>query len=243
MKDHSNLINVSKAAKILGVSLDTLRRWDKSGKLIAERTQGGQRRYSPEALRAVLPDDLFSLAEQWASVSIPDPLLPSLYCQNRAQFETRLHDMEVILSQEKDLEQTASLITSTTGEIGNNSFDHNLGNWKDIPGIFFGFDLPKKRIMLADRGQGILKTLRRVRPDLMNDEDALRVAFTEVVTGRAPEKRGNGLKFVRRIVGMNVIRLTFQTGSAKFILEKGASEISTHSTKNIVFGCLAQLEF
>lgn len=239
----SKLMSVSKAAKMLGVSLDTLRRWDKSGKLVALRTTGGQRRYSVESLQAILPDDLYLYAEQWASALVPEPLTPTFYCQNRSQFETRLHDTETILLQQSGLEQTASLITSTTGEIGNNSFDHNLGNWKDVPGIFFGVDLSKRQIVLADRGQGILKTLKRVRPDLMNDEDALRVAFTEVVTGRAPEKRGNGLKFVRRIVGMNVIRLTFQTGSAKFILEKGASEITIHKSGNTLSGCLAQLEF
>ncbi len=243
MSDNSKLIGVSKAAKILGVSLDTLRRWDKSGKLVAMKTKGGQRRYSLEMLQAIMPHDLFSIAMKWASASIPDPLIPSVYCQTRAQFETRLHAMEIILSQQNGLEQTASLISSTTGEIGNNSFDHNLGNWIDVPGIFFGFDVTNRKIALADRGQGILKTLKRVRPDLTNDEEALRVAFTEVVTGRAPEKRGNGLKFVRRIVGMNVLRLTFQTGSAKFVLEKGTSEITIHKTTKTIRGCLAQLEF
>ncbi len=83
-----------------------------------------------------------------------------------------------------------SLLVSVAGEIGNNSFDHNLGLWPDTPGVFFGYDLNKKQIVLADRGVGVLKTLKRVRPGLARDADALEVAFTEVISGRAPERQG-----------------------------------------------------
>ncbi|MBN1485288.1 MAG: helix-turn-helix domain-containing protein, partial [Chloroflexia bacterium] len=38
-------IDISQAAHILGVSRKTLRRWDQEGKLPAERTLGGHRRY------------------------------------------------------------------------------------------------------------------------------------------------------------------------------------------------------
>lgn len=37
--------SIGKAAEMLGVSHSTLRRWDESGKLVAERTPGGRRRY------------------------------------------------------------------------------------------------------------------------------------------------------------------------------------------------------
>ena len=39
-------ISIGKAAKLLGVSKDTLRRWEKEGKLVAQRTLKGHRRYS-----------------------------------------------------------------------------------------------------------------------------------------------------------------------------------------------------
>lgn len=39
------LITISEAAERLGISPTTLRRWEASGKLIPERTQGNQRRY------------------------------------------------------------------------------------------------------------------------------------------------------------------------------------------------------
>ena len=41
----SRLININEASKQLGVSISTLRRWDKAGILIAERTPKGHRRY------------------------------------------------------------------------------------------------------------------------------------------------------------------------------------------------------
>ena len=57
-----------------------------------------------------------------------------------------------------------------------------------------------RKIVLADRGQGILTTLKRVRPELINSSEAMRLAFTETISGRYPETRGNGLKFVRSII-------------------------------------------
>jgi len=42
----NNLVKIGEAAKILGVSIDTLRRWEKSGKLQSIRTPGGTRLYS-----------------------------------------------------------------------------------------------------------------------------------------------------------------------------------------------------
>ena len=47
----SKYVSIKKAAKILGVSEDTLRRWDRQGKLTAIRTEGGHRRYDISALR------------------------------------------------------------------------------------------------------------------------------------------------------------------------------------------------
>ncbi|MHB8369610.1 MAG: MerR family DNA-binding transcriptional regulator, partial [Leptospirales bacterium] len=39
------LVGIKDAAKTLGVSITTLRRWDASGKLAADHTAGGHRRY------------------------------------------------------------------------------------------------------------------------------------------------------------------------------------------------------
>jgi excisionase family DNA binding protein len=54
-------VPISEAARILGVSITTLRRWDQEGKLASERTPGGHRRY-----------DLAQLKQQ-AVHRLPDP--------------------------------------------------------------------------------------------------------------------------------------------------------------------------
>lgn len=41
----NRLISINEASKQLGVSISTLRRWDKSGVLVAEKTPNGHRRY------------------------------------------------------------------------------------------------------------------------------------------------------------------------------------------------------
>lgn len=135
------------------------------------------------------------------------------------------------------------LIVAIAGEIGNNSFDHNLGNWPDTPGIFFGYDINKRNIVLADRGLSILATLKRVKSDLKTDTQAIEVAFTEVISGRAPENRGNGLKFVRKVISENPIGLIFRTGDAELILPKDSSELNIRPSPEPFRRCLAFITF
>lgn len=53
--EDKNWYTISEAAKYLGVSPDTLRRWEKAGKISApKRTAGGARRYSKELLDQIL---------------------------------------------------------------------------------------------------------------------------------------------------------------------------------------------
>jgi hypothetical protein len=101
---------------------------------------------------------LFTVAEQWAADTIGREPDADYFCQNSGVFKARIDRMEILLMRKKGFEQLYSIITSTAGEIGNNSFDHNLVNWPDIPGTFFGYDLDQRYIVLADRGQGILAT-------------------------------------------------------------------------------------
>ena len=51
---YDELINISKAAKLLGVHPDTLMIWDKSGKLVALRTLGNHRRYKLSEIYKIL---------------------------------------------------------------------------------------------------------------------------------------------------------------------------------------------
>ena len=47
--------SIGKIAKELGVSRDTLRRWEAKGKIIAERTPRGHRRYDLAKILGLLP--------------------------------------------------------------------------------------------------------------------------------------------------------------------------------------------
>jgi len=109
-------------------------------------------------------------------------------------------------------ESLDSLITLVASEIGDNSFAHNVGNWPDTPGAFYAYDLKKRVIVIADRGRGVKTTLRQVRPSITDDQEALRVAFTEIISGRSSEKRGQGLKVVLRVLESSRVGLLYRSG-------------------------------
>ncbi|MFH1769608.1 MAG: hypothetical protein ABH833_02985 [Parcubacteria group bacterium] len=164
------------------------------------------------------------------------------YCETRDVFQTRLDSLtSELLDNDQIPEDTAYLVSAIVGEIGNNSFDHNIGNWPDVIGIFFGYYLESdtKQIVLADRGRGVFTTLRKVKPDLLDDKEALEVAFTQRLSGRAPENRGNGLKFVKQSVSDQKLHLSFSSGSAEAILNT-TIEIKEREK---IRGCLAILSF
>jgi len=224
--------------------MQTLRRWDDAGKLSSvRRTKAGHRYYKKKDIENYNVKDLFKLAKIWIADNLGFEPRQDFYCSDSSVFQARLSKMENELGKIKELNAIFPLITAIAGEIGNNSFDHNLGNWPDIPGIFFAYNLDKKNIVLADRGQGILTTLRNIEPKLINHQDALYVAFTKIISGRAPESRGNGLKFVRDIVMHNKINLFFQTGDAYLEIKKRNSDLDVKKANVDFRGCLAVIKF
>ena len=72
---------------------------------------------------------------------------------------------------------------------------------------------------------------------------AVEVAFTEFISGRAPEKRGHGLKLVREVVTDQPIDLFYTSGDAE-VRMKGPNK-AFHVTRGMhsVRGCLAKIEF
>lgn len=243
----SKLLTISQASEIIGVSIQTLRRWDHSGKFPSIRKKKtGNRYYARNDVEDYIKNnlkDLFKLAKSWVLRATGVEPHSDFYCSNISVFQARLIKLENELSKVKRLDKTFPLISAITGEIGNNSFDHNLGNWPDIPGIFFSHNLKKGRVILADRGQGILTTLKKVKPELANHQDALKTAFTEVISGRAPEHRGNGLKFVKDVVFNNEIDLFFQTGTAQLEIRRNNPNIKVKKTATDFHGCLALIKF
>ena len=122
-------------------------------------------------------------------------------CETRDVFSARLGRLDS-LSRHGLAGGKLSLFISTIGEIGNNCFDHNLGHWRDVPGCWFETQITGKFLwaLIADRGQGVFQSLKRVLPAIPDEAAALIAAFEKRVSGRAPENRGNGLKFVRKII-------------------------------------------
>ncbi|MDP2951186.1 MAG: excisionase family DNA-binding protein [bacterium] len=229
----------SELAKLLGISRIAVFNKIKSGVIKAQKMGRNFVIYKKDI--EILSDDLLGLAKNWVVLDKSFP--QEFYCSNISVFQARLIRFEDELGQIKRLDKTFSLISAITGEMGNNSFDHNLGNWPDMPGIFFGYDLKKGIIVLADRGQGLLETLRKVKPKLASHQAALMVAFTEIISGRAPEARGNGLKFVKSVIFHNAIDLLFQTGDAQLELQGNNSEIKIQKSAINFHGCLVLIKF
>src|SRR3990167_1652162 len=235
------LFTIGQAAEYLGVSLNTLRRWDESGKLVAIKKDGGTHRYYREKDLEIFASDLMRFASEWIRDGIEFP--GAFYCSTSSIFNARLTKMEYALMQKPGFEKLYSLITLIAGEIGDNSFAHNLGKWPDTAGIFFGYDIAKGIIVLADRGLGILETLRRVRPELSSHVAAVNVAFTEFISGRSPEKRGNGLKLVREVVIDQPINLFFTSGDAEVRMQGIDKVFRVTRGQGLVRGCLAKIGF
>lgn len=235
------LLTIGQAAEILGVSVDTLRRWDKSGKLVAIRKRGGVHRYYRQKDLEIFASDIVKLAHDWTTDGSAIP--STFYCADSSVFQARLSKLQTALIKAGIADQLVPLVVAVAGEIGDNSFDHNLGNWPDTPGVFFGYDVAQRQIVLADRGLGILATLRRVRPELKNHVAALRVAFTEIVSGRAPEARGNGLKFVRQVVAAYPMSLLFRSGDAELRLNHDNQKLFIIRSASEIRGCFALIGF
>jgi len=240
------MLPIGKAAEYLGVSVVTLRRWGDKGDIKPSFiSPGGHRYYSKDELDR-FAEDIFILAKDWIYAGEPFEPKREYYCPDQQTFQSRLGKLEIILRDTQKVGDEFSLISLIVGEIGNNSFDHNIGTWPDIRGIFFAHDPQRKKIVLADRGRGIQATLKHVRPEIKDDFEALTIAFTEIISGRAPESRGNGLKSVREVI-KNImkdipINLYFQSGSAALTLERG-SDYKITTPEREVRGCLAMITY
>lgn len=178
----------------------------------------------------------------WASASEPPEISKDDYCPTRDILDARLASIISTLTRKGKLEEQVLLMHALLSEIGGNSFDHNIGQWRDLTGVLFGRSFDEAPIfVLADRGQGIRKTLSQVKPTLGSHEEALKAAFLEHISGRAPEQRGNGLKFVREEILNDGIDLFFQSGTAMYQVV-GKKEQWGSLARNVP-GCLAVLSF
>ena len=69
-------VSIGKAAKKVGVTVDTLRRWEREGKIFSERTSGGHRRYDLEQIETYVFNkenkNIEKIAVGYARVSTPN---------------------------------------------------------------------------------------------------------------------------------------------------------------------------
>lgn len=63
------------------------------------------------------------------------------------------------------------------------------------------------------------------------------------VSGRAPEKRGNGLKLVREVVTEEPIDLFYISGDAEVRLKGSKKVFKVTRGQRTMRGCLAKIEF
>ena len=236
-------VSIGVASLLTGRSIDTLRRWDGDGKLPSIRKEKNSNRYYEIAALelAIQNESKFRAAHKWVSCSERFEPLPCYYSRDSFIFKSR-HDRmgrDIIAMEQKP--PHPHILVAITGEIGENSFAHNLGAWPDTPGVFFSYDFLNQEIILADRGRGILKTLQRVRPRLDNHKDALYTAFTEEISGRYPERRGRGLKYIRERVAELKLSLSFQSGDMMIEIDNNGELVFTE--KPPIQGCLARISF
>jgi hypothetical protein len=156
------------------------------------------------------------------------------FSKNRDVFSARIQSY--ILETNKYLE--AAII----GEIGNNTFDHNFIFQQNFPwGVYCNLSYKKKYIALVDYGIGVRQSLASVLPSIGSDVEAVETAFTKRISGRFPEQRGNGLKFVSETIQENNWHLYFQSGSGSCSIDRQG--IYFLEKTPLITGCLAIIDF
>jgi hypothetical protein len=140
------------------------------------------------------------------------------------------------------METKKYLEAAVIGEIGNNTFDHNFIFEENFPwGVYCNLSYKREYIVLADYGMGVRRSLLSVLPSIGSDLEAVETAFTKRISGRSPEQRGNGLKFVSETIQQNGWHLYFQSGSGSCSIDRKGITFSEKIP--IVTGCLAILDF
>jgi len=180
--------------------------------------------------------------KDWFEFGITCPFIEANFCTNRADFNARLISYEAMLG--KSLPDDCKyLVAASIGEVGNNCFDHNLGFWNGSPGCLFVRE--SDFCILADRGRGIKESLKGVYKLSASEHSYTEIAFEKVITGRAPEKRGNGLKFTKRsIIKCELGFYCVSAGENIFIGNKPNSNLSALTNyKSIGPGTLSLFSF
>ena len=82
------LLNLREAARMLGVHVDTLRRWDDEGRLVSVRTPGNHRRYKLSVIEALQGQ------EQEGTKDDPTEVRAAVYCRVSSHEQKQKGDLE-----------------------------------------------------------------------------------------------------------------------------------------------------
>ena len=105
----SKLLTIGQTAKMLGVSIQTLRRWDEAGKLsVKERKKTSHRHYFISDIENYLMDNqkdlsLFKIARNWVAAKRDVSIFQDFYCQDISVFQARLTKLEQELGRVKKI--------------------------------------------------------------------------------------------------------------------------------------------
>jgi hypothetical protein len=149
------------------------------------------------------------------------------YCQTRDQSSARFSSWAKIFESYKVSKNNIAILIAILGELTNNSFDHNLGQWNGAPGCLVTFEKMNNalEIFIVDRGQGIISSLSPSLEKKIPPAEILKKAFEERISGRAPERRGNGLKFVLKYLKQTNNSLYCYSQSARYVLNTDAAAL------------------
>jgi len=167
-----------------------------------------------------------------------------IHCRTKDELEGRLHRFIRIFENFGMDSNDARTMTAIVGELGNNVFDHNLGNWPtDSTGCIilaqrYGGNVNRIQVVIADFGSGFLASLKPAYPELKSDVDAIRKGLAGF-TGRLGEKRGNGLKTIQAWT-IDKFRGTLSIHSGSGMANVNASGIETKEFPRTM-GTVAQL--
>jgi len=130
-----------------------------------------------------------------------DNVYEVLHCVFRDELDARLSKIQRIFAHLGLNEVERSMATSLVGELGNNVFDHNDGQWPtSVRGAIILAQMnPKKRrveVVVADPGIGFSGSLKALNPNIASDVEAIKLGLTGA-TGRIGEPRGQGLQIVQ----------------------------------------------
>ena len=184
--------------------------------------------------------------EELDNVQIPEEdnknIQELMHCFYRDEFNARLSYFIEMFKDFGLTESDAQRATALVGELGNNVFDHNLGNWPtSISGCIIAAghypDTHTIEIAVGDPGAGFYRSLKTAFPKITSDKEAIKLGLAGN-TGRVGEARGNGLRLTQLWTIQNFSgSVMIHSGDGLVIVDKSGME---EKTVNKILGTVAQ---